>query len=319
MPVVDLPLGELREYRPELTRHDNFLRFWGENVKQAEDQPLNDITKPVDYFSHKLEVNKVTYDGFLDKSPITGFWIHSRGKDGETPTLIFYHGYGGNKGTVSDYLGWVMLGFSVLTVDVRGHSGESFDYARYGSGNMLANITKGIADPNSYYYRYVYMDCYRAVKYVMSRDGLDLDRIGVTGVSQGGGLAIAAAALHKGIALSMPCVPFLCNFERAVNVASAGPYLDVLNYIKTHPDQEATVMNTVSYFDCMNLAPEARAPTLTSVGLVDTTCPPSTVFATHHYLGSKEKELAVYPGMGHEELSIHTERRMDWAVKHLIG
>jgi len=318
MPIVDLSLDELRKYRPDLTRRGDFLSFWGENIKQAEDQPLNEVAKPIDCFSHKVEVSKVTYDGFLDGSPIVGFWVHGREKVEEAPTLVFYHGYAGNKGTISDYLGWVMLGFSVFAVDVRGHSGESYDYARYGSGNAFANITRGIADPDSYYYRYVYMDCYRAVKYVMSRDGLDLRRIGVTGVSQGGGLAVAVAALHKGVTLSMPCVPFLCNFERAINVAAAGPYMDVLNYIKTHPDQETTVMNTVSYFDCMNLAPEVKVPTLTSVGLVDTICPPSTVFATYHHLGSKEKELAVYPGMGHEEPNLHVERRMIWAAKHLM-
>jgi len=318
MPIVDLQLGELKEYKPPLTRCDDFLAFWDESVKRAEDQPLNEVTQRLDYFAHGVDVSKVTYDGFADRSPIAGLWIRAKKRDEDTPTIIIYHGYGGNKGTVSDHLGWVMLGFSVFAVDVRGHSGESWDYARYSSGNMLANITKGITDLDSYYYKLVYLDCYRAVRYVMSRDGLDLDRIGVTGVSQGGGLSIAVAALHKGVSASMPCVPFLCNFERALNVAAAGPYVDVLNYIKMHPDQETDVMKTLSYFDCMNLAPEVKVPVLMSVGLLDTICPPSTVFATYHHLTAGDKDLAVYPGMGHEELNIHTEKRMSWAVKHLV-
>jgi cephalosporin-C deacetylase len=178
-------------------------------------------------------------------------------------------------------------------------------------------MTKGILDENTYYYRYVYMDCYRAINYVLTREDVDENKIGVTGISQGGGLSIATIALHKKVSLSLPSVPYLCNFERAINVASTGPYLEILNYIKVHPDREERVMETLSYFDNMNLAPEINASILISVGLVDTICPPSTIFATYHHVSSREKKLEVYPGMGHEEPNIHVEKKMKTAIEYL--
>lgn len=318
MPLVDLPLEELKTYKPSLTRREDFLKFWDENKKQAEGQPLNYNEKRIKYFSNKLEVFKVVYDGFLDKSPIVGYFVKRAEIRDKNPTIVFFHGYGGNKGTISDYLGWVMLGFSVFAIDVRGQSGDSPDYARYSSGSIIGNMTKGILSKETYYYRYVYMDSYRAINYVLTRDDVDESRIGVAGVSQGGGLSIAVAALHKKVSLSLPSVPYLCNFERAINVASAGPYLEILNYMKAHPNLEETVMGTLSYFDAMNLAPEVKVPILISVGLVDTVCPPSTIFATYQHISSKEKRLEVYPGMGHEEPSIHVEKKMETAVKYFI-
>jgi cephalosporin-C deacetylase len=99
-----------------------------------------------------------------------------------------------------------------------------------------------------------------------------------------------------------------------VNVATLGPYLEVLDYLREHPDREEMVMRTLSYFDVMNLAPLVRAPTLISTGLIDALCPPSTVFATYHHIGTNDKELAIYPGTGHEDTSFHIERKMKWAT-----
>jgi cephalosporin-C deacetylase len=64
----------------------------------------------------------------------------------------------------------------------------------------------------------------------------------------------------------------------------------------------------------MNLAPDIKPTTLISVGLVDTTCPPSTIFATYNHVGTVQKDLAIYPGMGHEELNIYIEKKMRWTA-----
>ena len=49
----------------------------------------------------------------------------------------------------------------------------------------------------------------------------------------------------------------------------------------------------------MNLAARVTPPGLFSVGLMDTICPPSTVYAAYnHYAGPKE--MVVYPYNGHE-------------------
>lgn len=283
----------------------------------ASEQRLNPKSSNLQYFTDKVRVTRVVFEGFQDKSPIAGYFIRSSTATGKAPTMVVYHGYSINKGPVTDYLGWVHLGFNIFTVDVRGQLGESMDYGRYGPGYMTGHMTKGILDENSYYYRYVFMDCYRAVDYVLTRDDVDHDRIGVMGISQGGGLSIATAGLHDGVSVLISSVPFLCNFERSMNVATAGPYLELLNYLKYKPDDEDRALETLSYFDGMNHAPNVTAPSFVSVGLIDVICPPSSVYAAYSHLGAKKKHLAVYPGMGHEETTINTERKMKWAVTSL--
>jgi len=46
----------------------------------------------------------------------------------------------------------------------------------------------------------------------------------------------------------------------------------------------AQLFRTLSYFDCLNLADQIAVPTLVTVGLMDTICPPSTIFAAYNHI-----------------------------------
>jgi len=317
MPIVDLPLKELKVYKPPLTKRKDFLKFWKENVRLSREQPLNPKVEGVSYPVRRVKVQSVTFDGFMDGTPISAWHLRPSGR-GPFPYMLFLHGYGGNRGSVSDYLGWVLQGYSVMAVDVRGQSGDTPDFARYPSGSITGNMTKGILDKSNYYYRYVYMDCLRALDLLLEMDDVKAKGVGVTGASQGGGLTIVVSALDGRVTLSMPEVPYLCQFERAVEVASQGPYLEILNFIRAYPDDADGAYETLSYFDAMNFAPDLRCPTLVSVGLIDTVCPASTIFSTYNHMAAKVKELAIYPGMGHESLNVHQEKRISWSAKYLL-
>ena len=74
-------------------------------------------------------------------------------------------------------------------------------------------MTLGVLDPQTYYYRRVYMDAYRAIEAARSHPLVDPKRIAVTGVSQGGGISIAMSGLVEDFSAVMPDVPYLCNFS----------------------------------------------------------------------------------------------------------
>ena len=127
---------------------------------------------------------------------------------------------------------------------------------------------------------------------------IDPKRIAVTGGSQGGGIAIAAAALEPVAALA-PDVPFLCHYRRATEIVATHPYGEITQYLKMHRDQLEQVFSTLSYFDGINFAKRTSSPALYSVGLMDDICPPSTVYAAfNHHAG--QKEIRVYPYNNHE-------------------
>ncbi|MBX5448045.1 MAG: acetylxylan esterase, partial [Acidothermus cellulolyticus] len=160
-------------------------------------------------------------------------------------------------------------------------------------------MTRGILDPYTYYYRRVYVDAVQAVRTLRAHPLVDAARVAVTGVSQGGGLSLAAAALVPDVAAVMPDVPFLCHFRRACEISPADPYGEIVRYLKAHRDQVEQVFATLAYFDGAVLATRATAPALFSVAVMDQICPPSTVFAAFHaYRGPKE--IVVYPFNDHE-------------------
>ena len=160
-------------------------------------------------------------------------------------------------------------------------------------------MTLGIDDPNDYYYRRVFSDAVLAIDAARSHPLVDPDRVVVSGGSQGGGIALAAAGMSTGLAGAVADVPFLCGFRRATGLIDTHPYGEIVQYLRVHRGAEDRVYRTLSYFDGINFAARATAPALFSVGLMDQVCPPSTVFAAYnHYAG--EKRIEVYPYNGHE-------------------
>jgi len=157
-------------------------------------------------------------------------------------------------------------------------------------------MTRGILDPETYYYRRVFTDAVLAIDAVRSLPQVDAARVSVCGGSQGGGIAIAAAGLADGLVGAMPDVPFLCHFERAVGLTERDPYQEIVRYLSVHRDAAATVFDTLSYFDGVNFAARATAPALFSVALMDPVCPPSTVFAARNRWGAAAGEGAAGVG-----------------------
>lgn len=302
--IVDKPLSELEHYRPALTATHDFNDFWTQTLAESAAQPLNETVKVYPFPSDRVTVYQVRYDGFGQGTRIAGWYLvpdeHYRiTHNGKTPTLVCYHGYSGGKSLPVGYMAWALQGYCVFAVDTRGQNGETPDNNTYTSGNVIGCMTKGILDPQGYYYRYVYMDCVRAIDFLRSRP--EVGGIIATGGSQGGGLTLAVAALakNKGIIAAMPDVPFLSHFRRSIEVFSEGPYRELVEYWKSHPYDVEASHHTLSYFDIMNLTPLITCPILLSVALLDTLCPPSTGFAVYNHLLC-EKTIKVYPYNGHE-------------------
>ena len=141
----------------------------------------------------------------------------------------------------------------------------------------------------------------------------------VTGSSQGGGLTLAAASLADGLIAAMPDVPFLSDFPRAITLTDEEPYDEIARYLKMHRDHVETALATLSYFDVAILGGRATAPALFSVGLMDETCPPSTVYAAYNRYGGP-KEIREYPFNDHEGgEAFHQVAKLRWLAERLGG
>ncbi len=301
MALVDMPLKELKEYRPALTKKDDFDDFWKETRAISDSEPLNYKIQEIDYIVKDINVHRVSYDGFA-KARICGYLLTPKKGAGPFPVILFFHGYNGNKGQINQYLKWVFLGFAVMAIDVRGQSGESIDNKVYPPPSVSGYMTKGMFSKNDYYYRGVYMDCPKAVDFLSTQKSLDINRLCVTGISQGGGLSLATASFDSRVKLVIAMIPYLCHFERAIEVGETPEnitYNEFKSIANMYPDKEREMYDTLSYFDNLNLCKGIEAKTFISVGLRDTCCPPSTVFAVYNHIQSK-KGIDVYPFYGHD-------------------
>jgi len=325
MPLVDWPLPQLVAYRPPLTREPDFDSFWRETLDTASGAPLDaEIVPEEDYPVPGVRVSRAYFTGW-EGARICGWWLvppeYAPGaSQGKRPTMVFYHGYSGNKGQVDAYLGWALQGYCVFAVDTRGQSGESTDPKAYPGGHATGWMTAGITNPRDYYYRGAYVDCVRALDFVCAQPEVDTDRIGLTGGSQGGALTLAVAALdpQRRAKVAMPDVPYLCHFRRAVDAAAQAPYTEIAVYCRHWPQREVEVFRTLSYFDNMNLAERITCPVLMNVGLQDVICPPSTIYAAFNHLGSETKEMKVFPYNGHEGNPTHTLDKLRWARRYVF-
>lgn len=324
MPWFDLPLDELRHYAPEINEPDDFDAFWQATLNEfAAEQP--DVSfQPVNEacYAH-VDVFDVTFAGYGGDT-IRGWFLTPAGNAEQLPCIVSYVGYGGGRGEPIDHFVTPVAGFAHFVMDTRGQgaswsAGATADPAGTGS-HQPGFMTKGIEARETYYYRRLYVDAVCAVRAAVQHPRVDTHRIAVNGASQGGGLAIAAAAL-SGDVVKACCadVPFLCHFQRAITLTEKLPYAEIARYLKVHRDRVAQVRKTLSYFDGVSMAAWIKAPSLFSAGLMDMTCPPSTIFAAYNRVTS-EKEIAVYDFNEHEGGgSEHTLRRLKFLRRQLMG
>lgn len=292
-------LVELNSYMPALTAKKDFDHFWDSNLLHFKNKPLHATKNQQDSVMWNTEVYHVTYEGF-DHTPIHGWYIvPTFVKQEKIPCIVIYHGYSADRGIPEDYAKWIMLGFAVFTVDTRGQTGESGNRLAQQSGLIKGWVTQGILDKDQAYYKAMTFDCLKALDWVAEQPEIDLSRICIYGGSQGGGIVLQMAALSPLPSLAIANIPNMCNMEFGL-FNSVGSLSEITAFINTYPDTLDQVLDTLSYFDNMNLASRIKAPVHFSVGLKDTICCPETIFAAYNQVTS-EKTIQVYPFMGHEE------------------
>lgn len=315
MPLFDLPLEQLQNYRPPSTEQPDFDQFWSDTLAETRSFSLDVRFEAVDYGLRNVESYDVTFNGFGGQ-PIKAWLSLPKQRSGPLPCVVEYLGYGGGRGLPIDWTLWPSVGYAHFLMDTRGQGsswaqGDTPDlYSEGGNPAIPGSMTQGILDPKHYYYRRVFSDAVRAIEAARSHPAVDASRIAATGGSQGGGITIAVSGLVKDLKAVAPDVPFLCHYRRATEIVDSAPYNEITRFCQRHRDKIEQVFTTLSYFDGVNLGARANAPALFSVALMDMICPPSTVFAAYNnYAG--ERDIRIYPYNQHEGgQNVHTVEKI---------
>ncbi|MFD9904410.1 acetylxylan esterase [Streptomyces sp. NPDC059063] len=321
MPHFDLPLEELRRYRPELPEPEDFDAFWEKTLSAAREHDLDARFERVDAALASVDVFDVTYAGF-GGHPVKGWLLLPAGASEPLPAVVEYIGYGGGRGLPHERLLWSAAGFAHFIMDTRGQgSGGSVGDTPDPVGSAPAYpgfVTRGVEDPHDYFYRRVFTDAVRAVEAVRSHPLVDAARVAAVGDSQGGGITLAVGGLVPDLAAICPNVPFLCDFPRAATLTSRHPYKEIALYLSARRGREEQVFRTLSYFDGVHFAARGGAPALFSAALEDETCPPSTVFAAFNSYAGSERSMEVYQFNDHEGGGVFLQDvQLRWLPGHL--
>jgi len=310
----DLRGAELEAYTSTVAEPPDFDVFWERSLAGG---PPGLRLDRVDTGLTAIDTWDATFDGF-GGHPIRG-WLHLPvgGAGGPLlPAVVQFQGYNGGRGLPHEHVLWALAGYAHFVTDTRGQGsgwtvGDTPDPA--GSGPAQPGfLTRGVEHPDGHFYRRVFTDAAHAVAALRTHDAVDPQRIAVAGASQGGGIALAAAALVEGVSAVLVDVPFLCDIPRAVEITDTDPYAEVTRYLRAHRGARERTLATLAYFDGVHFARRAKAPALFSVALMDTICPPSTVYAAYNAYGGP-KQIDVYPDDEHEGGgAAHQVRQLGW-------
>lgn len=322
MPLIDLPLADLERYQGSSPCPEDFDQFWNDSLKELD--RIDPETKLIfsEFQIAGFECYNLYFKSTFD-ALIHGVVIKPLHCAKKTPAVLVFHGYSCNIGDWFALLPYAACGMTVLAMDCRGQGGLSVDSGGVKGNTFHGHVIRGVDDePSKLLYRNIFLDCARLAQIAMSLSWINPAKIGITGASQGGGLALAAAALEKRVSCCAPIFPFLSDYKRIWDMdLDIECYAELRDYFRKHDPlhrQEKHFFTQLGYIDVMNLAKRIRCPVEMHTGLMDRTCPASTQFAIFNRLQSV-KNMIVYPDFAHEPLPGSADSVLQFMIRNLQG
>ena len=305
MPIIDMPLKELKEYQGINPCPDDFDVYWEHALKEMHSvNPQIDLI-PSDFQCSFAECFDLYYTG-VRGARIHAKYLRPKNMKDKHPAVLMFHGYSWYSGDWNEKLNYVAAGFCVASMDCRGQGGLSEDVGGVKGNTLHGHIIRGLDDkPENMLFRQIFLDTAQLAAIIMNMPEVDENRVGATGGSQGGGLTLACASLEPRIKRVAPVFPFLSDYKRVWEMDLAkDAYQEIRDYFRKfdplHKRENETFVR-LGYIDIQNLVKRIRGEVLFTTGLMDAICPPSTQFAAYNKIQA-EKRMILYPDYGHEGL-----------------
>ena len=295
-----------------MARPDDLWQFWDDAKAELARVPADAERTPAPEHSSDFALAYHVSLRSVGDTPIKGWLVAPPVPDGaRLAGLLWLPGYGG-LGEVDLAIQWAHRGFVTLMLLPRGQGPEPFPDGAEGK------IVSGITDPAEYAYRSVFLDCLRGFEFLQSQPDVHPHRVAIGGGSQGGGLALATAALTDGRAAAVAAhVPFLCGYEWVLrHQIDSGPYTGLKEFVEENPAILETAGETLQYFDPVNLAEQIACPVYLSSGGKDAVCPPPTIRMVFDSLPGV-KALHHDPDLSHEWREDSAQHMQRWLGHYL--
>ncbi len=293
----------------------DFEAFWTAQKAELAKIPLDARIEPVAQDNAAIELFEVSFAN-INGLRSHGYLAKPKGAT-SLPIMISQPGMGVHPNGLKEsrwVIGNAALGFLALDMSAHDMPMERTpeDEARW--KKFMGYPYIGSDDRMTYYYRQVFTGMVRGIDYMTSRPDWNHKAIISSGGSQGGGLAIIAAALDPRITAVVSVAPALGEHTGPLHGRpDAAPSNLIMGRDKKTPDLK--IIAATAYYDTVNFARFVKVPVLMSSGLIDTACPPTTVLSIYNTIpGPKQLDLA--PLIGHNQGPRFNELRNRFLMEH---
>lgn len=278
------------EIKPSLPVPDDFDAFWAAQKKKLAAVPMKSTLTPAITASKKAEVFDVKVDAL--GAPVSGYFARPLGaKPKSLPIILTVHGAGVSSSNATGPVGWAEQG--LLAMDINAHgiaNGQPKEfYTDLSNGRLKDYRWEGRESRDTIYFLGMFLREVRALDFLCAQPEWDGKTVVVYGTSQGGFQAFAGAFLDPRVTFFAAGVPAGSDHTGMVANRVAG-WPKIVPVTDGKPDPKA--LEAARYFDNMNFAAHTKAKgAVVTVGFIDQTCPPTTVYAAFNALPIANKKI----------------------------
>ncbi len=301
---------EIKAARPE---PKDFDEFWKAKKDELQKLPLdvklekitagNPAAPGVEVFDVKVNcTGGKPVSGYLAK-PVDA-------KPKSLPIIISYHGAGVRSANMP--IGDAAKG--ALALDINAHGLDNGKPTEYYDdlykGPMKDYRWEKMDNRDEQYFVGMFQRVFRSLQFMKSLPEWDGKTLVVKGGSQGGGQALAAAGLDGDVTFCVALVPAICYHTGYIDNEFGG-WPGFLRG-KTATDADPAIVAAVPYVDAAIHAKRIKAECVLTVGFVDYTCSPTSVYVAYNNIPTP-KQIVNMSEQGH-----HTPPAESNAVNKLL-
>jgi cephalosporin-C deacetylase-like acetyl esterase len=262
---------------------EDFDAFWDGMKKRLAEVPVAPSVRPVKAPLPDVESFDVTAPALGPQ--ISAYMAKPVGaKPKSLPVILTVHGAGVSDSSLGGSANWAARGFLAMDMNAHGlpNGKPKQFYADLKVGVMKDYRYEHKSDREKAYFTGMMLRLVRAIDVLTAQPEWDGKHVVVSGASQGGYQAIAAAGIDSRVTFFAAGVPAGCDHSGMLVNRIAG-WPKIVPVVDGKPDM--AVLEAYRYLDCMNFATRTKAKgAYFTVGFIDTTCPPTSIYAAYNQL-----------------------------------
>ena len=301
--------------KPSQPVPEDFDAFWAAQKKLLAAVPVNARLTPVKSPATGVETFDLQADAI--GAPVSGYFARpEKAQPKSLPIILTVHGAGVNSSSLGGAAGWAKQNFLAMDINAHGlpNGQPAKFYSDLASGDLKDYRTRGRESRETVYFRGMFLRLVRALDFLTAQPEWDGKSVVVFGSSQGGFQAIAAAGLDARVTFFAAGVPAGCDHTGILANRINGWPKFIPSPSAEKPD--AKVVEAVRYYDAMNFATRTKAGAVFTVGFIDTTCPPTSVYAAYNNVSGK-KFIHNDPDAGHTSTPKAGEAMRKAVLEHI--